>query len=135
MTHLRGNIAKVKSILKKGYNQPIVQQTGMEVTQETIPGTTALAWYVINQPREIAKSGFFKKISITVNDASAIMMANLTSVRGDDTEQVWYNFFTISGEFNLGDIPIEPNVYYVLTVENNSAGAINMTANISYIEV
>lgn len=135
MTHLRGDITKVNSILKKGYNQPIVQQTDMEVTQETIPGTTTSAWYVINEPEETAKSGFFKKISITVNDASAIMMANLTGVFGDTVQIVWYNYFTINGEFDLGDIPIEPNLYYVLTVQNNAAGAINMTANISYIEV
>ncbi len=136
MAHLRGSIIKVYEVLKKGYDQPIVQQTAIEVTQETLVGGAPGAWYVINQPGETPKSGFFKKISITVDDASAVMEANLTVIFANGvTEQFWWNYFVINGEYDLGDVPIDPDSIYILSVQNNAVGAINLTVNISYIEV
>ncbi len=135
MTHLRGDITKIKNILKKGYDQPIVQRTSIEVTQEALVGLAAGAWFVINQPGETPKSGFFKKISITVDNAT-IMEANLTTISSDGTStQFWWNYFVINGEYDLGDVPINSDETYVLSFQNNAAGAINFTANISYIEV
>ncbi len=135
MAHLRGSITKIKNILKKGYDQPIVQQTAMEVIQEAVPGTTADAWYIINQPGETPKSGFFKKISITVDNAT-LMEASLTTIFPDGTTtQFWWNYFIINGEYDLGDVPINSDEIYVLSFQNNAVGEINFTANISYIEV
>ncbi len=135
MAHLRGSITKVHEILKKGYDQPIVQTTAVEVTQEALGGLAAGAWFVINQPGETPKSGFFKKISITV-DNTTVMQASLTTIFPDGTtEQFWWNYFRINGEYDLGDVPIDPDSTYILSFQNNAVGAINLTANISYIEV
>ncbi len=135
MAHLRGDITKVYEVLKKGYDQPIVQQTAIEVTQEALLGGAAGAWFVINQPGETPKSGFFKKISITVDNAT-IMEANLTAIFPDGTtEQFWWNYFVINGEYDLGDVPINSDETYILSFQNNAVGAINLTVNISYIEV
>ncbi len=137
MAHLRGDITKVKEVLKRGYAQPIVQQTRMEVVQETIPGLSAQIYNIINIPGGTYINGYLKKISITADEGAIIMQSMLRreGVITGTIEDFWSTQFILSGEWSLFDKAIFDNENFYIVIFNNSALAQNFTANISYIEV
>ncbi len=137
MAHLRGDITKVKEVLKRGYAQPIVQQTRMEVVQETVPGLSAEIYNIINIPGGTYINGYLKKISITVDEGATVMQAML---RGESTRtgailDFWRTQFILSGEWSLSDQALFDYENLYIVIWNNSANPQNFTANISYIEV
>lgn len=137
MTHLRGSIIKVKEVLKRGYDQPIVQQTRMEVVQETVPATSAQIFNIINIPGGTYVNGYLKKISITVDEFATVMQSMLrreTIITGD-IEDLWRGQFIGNGEWSLFDRAIYDYENFYIVFWNNSVNPQNFTANISYIEV
>ena len=137
MAHLRGDITKVKEVLKRGYAQPIVQQTRMEVVQESVPGLSAQIYNIINIPGGTYINGYLKKISITVDEGATVMQSMLRreGVITGTIEDFWSTQFILSGEWSLFDKAIFDNENFYIVIFNNSALAQNFTANISYIEV
>jgi len=132
MSHLRGDITKVKEVLKRGYDQPIVQQTRMVVVQENVPGLSAQIYDII-----INTNGYLKKISITVDEGVTVMQSMLREVSNitGAIRDYWRSQFILNGEWPLFDKKIFDYENYYIVFWNNSALAQNFTANISYIEV
>ena len=137
MTHLRGSITKVKEVLKRGYDQPIIQQTRMEVVQETVPALSAIIIDIINIPGGTYTNGYLKKISITVDEFTIVMQSMLRKVSTvtGTIEDFWRAQFIGNNEWSLFDKAIFDNENLYIVFWNNSANPQNFTANISYIEV
>jgi len=128
---------KVYEVLKRGYAQSIVQQTRMEVVQETVPATSAQIYNIINIPGETYVNGYFKKISITVDEFTTVMQSMLrreSTITGA-IEDMWRGQFIGNGEWSLFDRALYDYENLYIVFWNNSANPQNFTANISYIEV
>ena len=133
MTHIRGDITKVYEVLKKGYEQPIVQVAkNYTITTGAIaPGVTPYALPNIT-PGYI---GYIKKISATCDNA--INIHEVTLRRISATGDVWAffdSYFFIGKEWNTGDVAIAAMDTWTVSIDNNAAGNVSFTVNVFWIE-
>jgi len=132
MTVIRGSIDKVKEVLKKGYEEPIVQTTrGYSLNTGALgAGIHTYALPAI----ALGTLGYVKRFSISTNDGTAVHTVQLrrTTIDGN----VWdfhVSYFYRNYEWELGDIPIYPVGTWSVIITNNAAGAI-FAVNVYWIE-
>ncbi len=135
MTHIRGDITKVHEVLKKGYEQPIVQQTkGYSFNTGALAISPPPHTYALPVMGS-GKVGYVKRISATCDDLTALHRIYLT--RADATGNVWTffsSFFFVGYEWELGDALIQNDATWTVTIDNGAVGT-TFAINIYWIEV
>lgn len=132
MSHIRGDITKVYEVLKKGYEQPIVQETKNYSfnTGALLPGTYTYDITAITS----GKTGYVKKISITCDDLTSLNAVDLYRIDGTGPWNFFTSYFFINGEWFLGDTPIYDTTGWQVVLYNLAVGNVTFTVNIYWVE-
>ena len=132
MTHIRGDITKVYEVLKKGYEQPIVQT----VHQYTITtGAIAPGVHTYALPNITSGYvGYVKRISATCDNATNIHEVVLRRIIPTDVWVFLNSYFVIGKEWNTGDFIIEDYMTWTATIDNNAPGNVSFTVNVYWME-
>ncbi len=133
MTILHGDVTKVFEVLKKGYEQPIVQvaKSYTITTGAVAPGVYVYALPVITS----GYTGYVKRISATCDNATNIHEVWITRNPGIPQAFTFFDsYFFIGKEWVTGDVPIPDTSIWTVSIDNNAAGNVSFTINIYWIE-
>ena len=136
MTILHGDVTKVFEVLKKGYEQPIVQ---LAKSYTITTGAIAPGVYVYALPNITSGyMGFIKMISATCDNATNIHEVWLTRTAPLRVPvEVWSffdSYFVIGKEWNTGDVRITNENTWTVSIDNNAAGNVSFTINVYWVE-
>ncbi len=142
MSHIKGEIDKVREILREGYEEPIVQTVRRYVLNTGAIGAGVNVYNITDIVQ--GKQGFVKKIAIGCNDATFLHAVFLTRIpapimMGPDW-MFFISYFYRFYDWDIGDLDIrkgKPNPLdddtWTLTIINNVAGT-TFTADIYWVE-
>lgn len=131
MTLLHGDVTKVYEVLKKGYEQPIVQtaESYTITTGAVVPGVHTYDLPVISS----GKTGYIKRISATCNDSTSIHQVWINSINGG-TWTFFNSYFVIGYEWLTGDVIISDTDTWTVSINNNAGGNVSFTINVYWME-
>ncbi len=132
MTHIRGDITKVKEVLSKGYKQPIVQTTRGYTINTGAIGAITVTYALPNITS--GKTAYVKKLSATCNDFTNTHYVNLTRIDVNGVANVFFESYFYEGyEWDIGDVAIADNETWTASITNIVAGT-TFTINIYWVE-
>ncbi len=131
MTHIRGDVTKVLEVLKKGYEEPIVQTTNGYSFNTGAIGAGANTYAITNITS--GKTAYVKKVSVTCDDNTAIHTVQLRRYDPAGPYDFFVSYFYIGYEWDTGDSPVFDTTTWAVIITNNVGGTA-FTVNVYWIE-